>query len=87
MFTPNFLTANDKSGAYPPSYYAATANKIAPFAELDGNKACDVVVVGGGFTGLSSALHLAERGYSVVLLEAHRVGWGAAGRNGGQVGS
>lgn len=87
MFTPNFLTANDKSGAYPPSYYAATANKTASFAELDRDKTCDVVVVGGGFTGLSSALHLAERGYSVVLLEAHRVGWGASGRNGGQVGS
>ncbi|HBS24606.1 MULTISPECIES: FAD-binding oxidoreductase [Thalassospira] len=87
MFTPSFLTANDKSGAYPSSYYAATANKTEHFVELDGDQVCDVVVVGGGFTGLSSALHLAERGYSVVLLEAHRVGWGASGRNGGQVGS
>jgi gamma-glutamylputrescine oxidase len=44
-------------------------------------------VIGGGYTGLSAALHLAERGYEVVLLEANRVGWGASGRNGGQLGS
>jgi gamma-glutamylputrescine oxidase len=44
-------------------------------------------VIGGGYTGLSAALHLAERGYEVVLLEAQRVGWGASGRNGGQLGS
>lgn len=87
MFTPNFLTANDKAGAYPASYYAATSNKTDPFATLEANEKCDVVVIGGGFTGLSSALHLAERGHDVVLLEAHRVGWGASGRNGGQVGS
>ncbi|RCK52460.1 oxidoreductase [Thalassospira profundimaris] len=87
MFTPNFLTANDKSGAYPESYYAASANAVAGFETLAENATCDVVVIGGGFTGLSSALHLAERGYDVILLEAHRVGWGASGRNGGQVGS
>jgi gamma-glutamylputrescine oxidase len=45
----------------------------------------DVVVIGGGFTGLSAALHLAEQGKSVILLEAHRIGWGASGRNGGQL--
>ena len=50
-------------------------------------RAADVCVVGAGFTGISAALHLAERGYSVVVLEAERVGWGASGRNGGQVGS
>lgn len=87
MFTPNLLTANDRAGRYPDSYYAATANAIAPFAKLKGDQTCDIVVIGGGFTGLSSALHLAERGYDVILLEAHRVGWGASGRNGGQVGS
>jgi len=48
---------------------------------------CDVCVVGAGYTGLSTALNLAEKGYSVIVLEAHRVGWGASGRNGGQVGS
>ncbi|BDW88735.1 NAD(P)/FAD-dependent oxidoreductase [Thalassospira tepidiphila] len=87
MFTPNLLTANDRAGQYPDSYYAATANATAPFAKLEGNQTCDIVIIGGGFTGLSSALHLAERGYDVILLEAHRVGWGASGRNGGQVGS
>lgn len=87
MFTPNLLTANDRAGRYPDSYYAATAKAIAPFAKLEGDQTCDIVVIGGGFTGLSSALHLAERGYDVILLEAHRVGWGASGRNGGQVGS
>ena len=54
---------------------------------LLGAVACDVCVIGGGFTGLSTALHLAERGYDVVLLEARRTGWGASGRNGGQLGS
>ncbi|MBC08157.1 FAD-binding oxidoreductase [Thalassospira sp.] len=87
MFTPNLLTANDRPGRYPDSYYAATANVTDAFAKLEGDQACDIVVVGGGFTGLSSSLHLAERGYDVILLEAHRVGWGASGRNGGQVGS
>jgi gamma-glutamylputrescine oxidase len=87
MFTPNLLTANDRAGQYPESYYATTANATAPFAKLEGDQTCDIVIIGGGFTGLSSALHLAERGYDVILLEAHRVGWGASGRNGGQVGS
>lgn len=87
VFTPHLLTANDRAGTYPASYYAATANASEPFARLKGAQSCDVVVIGGGFTGLSSALHLAERGFDVILLEAHRVGWGASGRNGGQVGS
>lgn len=87
MFTPNLLTANDRAGRYPESYYAATANATDAFAKLEGDQSCDIVVIGGGFTGVSSALHLAERGYDVILLEAHRVGWGASGRNGGQVGS
>ncbi|MDU6412325.1 MAG: FAD-binding oxidoreductase [Yersiniaceae bacterium] len=67
------------------SYYAATANAHEPWPQLAGSVECDVCVVGGGFTGLSSALYLTEAGYDVVLLEAVRVGWGATGRNGGQV--
>ncbi len=67
------------------SYYAATANAATNFARLDGEDRCDVVIVGGGFTGVSAMLHLAERGYDVVLLEANRIGWGASGRNGGQL--
>ncbi len=54
---------------------------------MRGETTADVCVVGAGYTGLSTALHLAERGYDVVLLEAHRVGFGASGRNGGQLGS
>lgn len=83
----DLLTANDTRGVHAPSYYAATANRQTHYAPLEGELACDVCVVGGGYTGLSSALYLAERGYQVVLLEAHRLGWGASGRNGGQVGS
>lgn len=66
------------------SCYAATANRQLDFAPLQGAVEADVCVIGGGYTGLSSAVHLAERGYRVVLLEAERVGWGASGRNGGQ---
>jgi gamma-glutamylputrescine oxidase len=83
----DILTANDRIGEYPRSYYAATANTLAPFPAAEGDISCDVCVVGGGFTGLSSALHLAQKGFDVVLLDAHRVGWGASGRNGGQVGT
>jgi gamma-glutamylputrescine oxidase len=83
----NLLHANDRAGQYPPSYYAATATPMAAFAPLQGAVTADVCIVGGGYTGLSAALHCAERGLSVVLLEAHKVGFGASGRNGGQVGS
>ena len=83
----NLLYVNDRKGQYPASYYAATAAPLAPFSTLQGAVKADVCVVGGGYTGLSAALHLAERGFDVVLLEAHRVGFGASGRNGGQVGS
>jgi gamma-glutamylputrescine oxidase len=83
----DLLTANDRSGAYPDSWYAASAELLAPFPALEGSLAADVCVIGGGYTGLSAALHLAEAGYDVVLLEAQRVGWGASGRNGGQMGS
>jgi len=81
------LYANDTKGAFPPSWYAATAKPPAPFAPLRGRQRADVCIIGGGFTGLSAALHLAQAGVDVALVEAHRVGWGASGRNGGQVGS
>ncbi len=83
----DLLTANDAPGRYPASWYAATADAPGPFPPLAGAARCDVCVIGGGFTGLSAALHLAERGYDVILLEAQRVGFGASGRNGGQVGT
>ena len=67
------------------SYYAATAPREQRFSALQANLDCDVAVVGGGLAGLSAAIELADRGFSVVLLEAREVGWGASGRNGGQV--
>ncbi|PKB19396.1 gamma-glutamylputrescine oxidase [Novosphingobium kunmingense] len=68
-----------------PSYYAATANPFPSQSTLAGDERADVVVIGGGFTGLSAALHAAEAGFTVVLLEGKRIGWGASGRNGGQL--
>ncbi len=67
------------------SYYAASVNDKTDFAPLAGSAYADVCVIGAGFTGISTALHLAERGYNVHVVEAHRVGWGASGRNGGQM--
>ncbi len=67
------------------SYYAATANSACRHPRLRGDRVFDVCVVGAGFTGLSAALVLAERGYRVAVLDAERVGWGASGRNGGQM--
>ncbi len=67
------------------SYYAATANPHEAWPVLQESIQCDVCVIGAGFTGLSSALFLTEAGYDVVVLEAARVGFGASGRNGGQV--
>jgi glycine/D-amino acid oxidase-like deaminating enzyme len=65
--------------------YLETAERAEPVMPLAGDRKADVVVIGGGYTGLSTALHLAERGTDVVLLEACEPGWGASGRNGGQV--
>ena len=67
------------------SYYAASVNQRLALSRLEGEQVADVCVVGGGFSGLNTAIELAERGLSVVLLEAHRIGWGASGRNGGQL--
>ncbi len=83
----NLLHVNDRTGQHPPSWYAATAVPTPDYPPLHGETAADVCIIGGGYTGLSAALHCAQRGLSVVLLEAHRVGFGASGRNGGQVGS
>lgn len=67
------------------SYFAATRNDATNYPPLRGTHRFDVAVVGAGYTGVSTALYLAERGYDVALLESHRVGWGASGRNGGQL--
>ena len=69
------------------SWYAASANQQLSYPPLRGDVRADVCIIGGGYTGLSSAIHLRKAGYNVVLLEANRVGWGASGRNGGHVGT
>ena len=66
------------------SYYEATVQRPSPAPALAADIECDVAVVGGGLAGLSAAIELADRGYQVALLEAHQIGWGASGRNGGQ---
>ena len=68
-----------------PSLHADTARPPVDTPPLDGDRRVSVAVIGGGFTGLSTALHLAEQGTDVTVLEANEPGWGASGRNGGQV--
>jgi gamma-glutamylputrescine oxidase len=72
-------------GAYPPSYYAASRNISRNPVQLVGDVEADICVVGAGYSGLSAALHLAEQGFNVVVVEGASVGWGASGRNGGQI--
>ncbi|WLH32294.1 NAD(P)/FAD-dependent oxidoreductase [Pseudomonas canadensis] len=67
------------------SYYRATANALTERPALGSDLTADVCVIGGGFTGVNTAIELAQRGLSVILLEARRIGWGASGRNGGQL--
>ncbi|MBB5514123.1 gamma-glutamylputrescine oxidase [Rubricella aquisinus] len=81
----SLLYSNDRPGVYPDSYYAASVPPRAVLPALDGDRRCDVCVIGAGYTGLSAALHLAQAGADVTLIDAHRVGWGASGRNGGQM--
>lgn len=83
----NLLFTNDQPGAYPDSWYAASAPIATASSPLRGQQQYDVVVIGSGFTGLSTALRLRQSGYRVAIVEAQRVGWGASGRNGGQLGS
>jgi glycine/D-amino acid oxidase-like deaminating enzyme len=68
-----------------PSYYSASLNQETDYPTLKGEVSVDVVIIGGGFTGVASAVELAERGLKVAIVEAHKIGWGATGRNGGQV--
>ncbi|MCZ6640817.1 MAG: FAD-binding oxidoreductase [Gammaproteobacteria bacterium] len=67
------------------SYYAATVNAATNYPQLAGSERCDVAIIGGGFSGVATALSLAERGYDVILMEQNKIGWGASGRNGGQL--
>jgi gamma-glutamylputrescine oxidase len=71
--------------AHPPSFYRLAATAVPEYPPLDGSRKADVCVVGGGYTGLSAAIHLAEAGADVVLLEADRIASGASGQNGGEI--
>ncbi|MCP3688304.1 MAG: FAD-binding oxidoreductase, partial [Gammaproteobacteria bacterium] len=84
-----FTLSQDRSESsdHPHSYYSATQNRQLDAGPLDGSHRTDVCIIGAGYSGLSAALHLARRGYQVTLLEARKIGWGASGRNGGQLGS
>ncbi len=73
------------TGQHTGSYYAASANPAPLRPMLQGDRQFDVCIVGAGYSGLSVALHLAEKGYQVAVVEGARVGWGASGRNGGQI--
>jgi gamma-glutamylputrescine oxidase len=79
------MASIDRGREHTASYYAASRNNLTDYPTLKGDHRCDVVVVGGGFTGVSTTLFLAERGYDVTLIEANRISWGASGRNGGQL--
>ncbi len=83
----NPLYRNDRPGKLAKSWYVASTDIPAERPALYGQTQADVCIIGAGFTGLSAALHLARKGLDVVVLDAHRVGFGASGRNGGQVGS
>ena len=67
------------------SYYAASLSRSLNCTKLEGSVNADVCIIGGGFSGLNTAIELAERGLSVIVLEARKIGWGASGRNGGQL--
>jgi len=69
----------------PTTYNTNSCNDLEPFRRLEGHVSAQVCVIGGGFTGVSTAIELAERGFDVALLEQNRVGWGASGRSAGQI--
>ena len=79
------MSVDSETARHAATWYAATARHVERHPELEGEKAADVCIIGAGFTGISAALELAERGYAVVVLESVRVGFGASGRNGGQI--
>ncbi|MEO0424621.1 MAG: FAD-binding oxidoreductase [Pseudomonadota bacterium] len=79
------MSSNDQHAEHTSSYYAASRTYPQSYPALAGQHTADVCVIGAGFTGVATALTLAERGYSVAVVEANRVGWGASGRNGGQL--
>src|SRR5262245_16460023 len=73
------------ASADPPLSAWSSADALPPTRPLEGDRRADVVIVGAGYTGLSAALHVAERGADAVALDAAEPGWGGSGRNGGQI--
>ena len=76
---------SETNQGHAPSWYAHSANDKTVRPSLEGEHTADVCIVGAGFTGVSAALQLAENGYKVIVVEGERVGFGASGRNGGQI--
>ena len=85
LSNPMHLNPRTHTDEHPPSWYQDTRRYTETYPRLEADLEADVCVVGGGFGGVNTALELAERGYSVVLVEGRRIGWGASGRNGGQL--
>ena len=83
----NLLDANDQLDQYPTSWYALTTQFLPHFPSFEGTRDIDICIIGGGYTELSAAIYFANKGCSVALLEAQRVGFGASERNDGQLGS
>ena len=79
------LLLNEKTQAAPNTYYHATRNQFQNFYSLTNHCEADICIIGGGLTGVSTALEMTQKGYSTVLLESQRIGHGASGRNGGQL--
>ena len=79
------LNPGTHSKEYPDSYYFASLKYPQRYPQLEERRETEVCVIGGGFSGVNTALELSERGYKVTLIEAYRIGWGASGRNGGQI--
>ncbi|MEJ2042841.1 MAG: FAD-binding oxidoreductase [Reinekea sp.] len=79
------LNPRTHSSDYPTSYYFATKSYHLQYPVLEGHLKTQICVIGGGFSGVNCALELAQKGYKAVLVEAHKIGWGASGRNGGQL--
>ena len=68
------------------NYYQNSSTKIDFISKLEDSIDADICIIGGGLTGISSALYLSKKGYKIALIEARKIGWGASGRNGGQLG-